>query len=54
MNRITESPIPDGVRAVLALFEGPLMVMRSAGCLAVLQRIRVVFDKHGIRRLEPV
>jgi hypothetical protein len=31
-----------------------VMVMRSAGCLAVLQRIRVVFDKHGIRRLEPV
>jgi hypothetical protein len=28
MNRITESPIPDGVRAVLALFEGPLAELR--------------------------
>ncbi|MFO7563752.1 MAG: hypothetical protein R6X02_13995 [Enhygromyxa sp.] len=31
-----------------------VMVMRSAGCPAALQRIRVVFDKHGIRRLEQV
>lgn len=29
-----------------------VMVMRSAGRPATLQRIRVVFDKHGIRRLE--
>ncbi|MFO7565052.1 MAG: hypothetical protein R6X02_20570 [Enhygromyxa sp.] len=28
MNRLTESPIPDAVRAVLALFEGPLAEVR--------------------------
>lgn len=29
-----------------------VMVMRSAGCPATMQRIRVVFDKRGIRRLD--